>query len=391
VDHKHLLSGLPSTGTGSGRKKLCVLHGPTNVGNQPWVLSRAERRLGVRSDLAVTSGNWLGYRADRRLRGPDLGLLGSLISLGSFAAAAPFRYDVLHCYFGTSFLNLSSRRFPFSLPFLDLKLWRWLGRKVVMTFQGCDVRQSDRSTARDPLSMCQLGHCTLARTCRARLDDGRRRMLDHLLPLCDRIFVLNPELAHEVPEAVFLPYASVNVEALQPVWPRTNGRIVLLHAPTNEGIKGTRYLVAAVDRLKRRWPIELSLVKKVPHAQALQLYRQADLVVDQLLGGWYGGFAVEAMALGKPVGCYIREGDLNCLSPAFRADLPLIRLTVPTLEQDLEAVLERRAEWPEWGKMAREFVLRWHHPLRIAHAMIRTYLDPASQFDLEPEPRATAA
>ena len=40
-------------------------------------------------------------------------------------------------------------------------------------------------------------------------------------------------------------------------------------------------------------------------------YRDADIVVDQLLAGWYGGFAVEAMALGKPVIAYLRESDLH--------------------------------------------------------------------------------
>ena len=31
------------------------------------------------------------------------------------------------------------------------------------------------------------------------------------------------------------------------------------------------------------------------------MYAQADLVVDQVLIGWYGALAVETMAMGKPV------------------------------------------------------------------------------------------
>ena len=44
-----------------------VLHGPVNVGNQPWVLSRAERALGINSDVVVSYGTWLEYPADRVL------------------------------------------------------------------------------------------------------------------------------------------------------------------------------------------------------------------------------------------------------------------------------------------------------------------------------------
>ncbi len=38
-----------------------------NIGNQPWVLSRHERALGVRSDLVVNYSTWLQYPADRCL------------------------------------------------------------------------------------------------------------------------------------------------------------------------------------------------------------------------------------------------------------------------------------------------------------------------------------
>jgi len=152
--------------------------------------------------------------------------------------------------------------------------------------------------------------------------------------------------------------------------------------PLAQGLrkKGGR---AAVERLQQRLPIEFVLVKGLPHAEAMRLYQKADLVIDQVLAGWYGGFAVEAMAMGKPVACYIRETDLQHIPEVMRAELPLIRLTPETIEADLTAALTRRAEWPRWGEQARAFVLRWHHPRRIAAAMLRAYQDPLSRFQLE--------
>jgi hypothetical protein len=41
-----------------------------------------------------------------------------------------------------------------------------------------------------------------------------------------------------------------------------------------------------------------------------------------LFAGWYGGLAVELMALGKPVLAYIREEDLSFVDPQMRYELP---------------------------------------------------------------------
>ena len=270
----------------------------------------------------------------------------------------------------------------FPSAFLDLKLARWLGRKVFMTLQGCDVRNSKQNSARNEITMCHLNHCQLAPSCRSVYDGQRRRFAARILPYCHRVFVLNPDLVNDVPGATFLPYAATDVESIEPVWPRTDGPIRLLHAPTSESIKGTPFILAAIERLKARWPIELSLVRNLPHAAAMQLYARADLVIDQLLAGWYGGFAVEVMALGKPVASYIRDTDLARIPAAMRTDLPVRRLSLPTLEADLELLLQRRNEWPEWARRGRSFVLQWHNPRRIADAMLRAYKDSNSTFDL---------
>jgi hypothetical protein len=359
-----------------------VLHGPVNVGNQPWVLSRYERLLGVQSDLVVNYSTWLGYQVDRCLSEYAKKSRQAVRSRLWFGLSAPFRYQVLHYYFGRSFLCWDDYSPPAPWWFSDLKLAKMLGRKVFMTLQGCDVRLSELSAVRNAFTPCHEGHCPAVPVCRATLDAQRQMLIRNVLPRVNRVFVLNPELAHYVPGATFLPYASVDVEGIVPVWPKADGPPVVLHAPSDEGIKGSRMIVAAVERLQKQTPIEFVLVKGVPHVEAMQLYQRADLVIDQVLAGWYGGFAVEAMAMGKPVACYIRDADLQYIPEAMRAELPLLRLTPETIEADLAAALSRRTEWPYWGQQARAFVLRWHHPRGIAAAMLRAYQDPLSRFQL---------
>ncbi len=165
--------------------------------------------------------------------------------------------------------------------------------------------------------------------------------------------------------------------------PQTAGEITILHAPSDPAKKGTRFVRDAVERLGRQFPIRFLEVSGLPHAEAMKLYPQADLVIDQVLAGWYGGFAVELMAMGKPVACYIRDEDLHFIPPAMVAQLPLLRVRPDTLEEDLRRAISLRAAWPAWGQQSRQFVLRWHHPGRIARAMIEIYRNPRAPLVLE--------
>src|ERR671918_1341824 len=152
---------------------LRVLHGPVNVGNQPYVLSRHERALGADSTLVVNYPTWTDYRTDRSLGAYGVKTPRTIGRRFLFGLTAPFRYDVLHFYFGRSFFSWDDFGGPNWLWFRDLRLARRLGRRVVMTLQGCDVRVSRRSAAQYAVTPCHEGHCTAVPTCRAVIDDER--------------------------------------------------------------------------------------------------------------------------------------------------------------------------------------------------------------------------
>jgi hypothetical protein len=367
-----------------------VVHGPVNVGNQPWVLAQAERRLGAHSDLVVVSGDWLAYPAHRFLNTGRSSWVGRARRV-VFGALAPMRYDVMHLYFGQSYLHSAALRPSSAFNYLDVRLARCLGRKLFMTLQGCDARLSDESDRTCAITMCRPGHCPNVTDCRTRVDDRRRAFIRDILPWFDRVFVVNPELARVVPDSVFLPYCNADLTCIEAAYPSSDGRCVIVHAPTNEGVKGSRYIIAAVERLQKRWPIEFVLVHGLRHEEAMRLYRRADLVIDQVLAGWYGGFAVETMAMGKPVACYMRTADLAYIPPAMRADLPIVPVSLDTLEADLEHALERRREWTAWGRRAREFAFRWHNPTWIARLMLEAYRDSESRFTARPYSAAAQA
>lgn len=366
-----------------------VLHGPVNVGNQPWSLSRAERAAGDKSDLVVNYGTWIGYPSDRTLAQLGSKTAKAAASRAAFALSAPFRYDVLHYYFGRSFMlwddwgvALGRSRASDALALLDVRIARRLGKRCFMTLQGCDVRIAGDSNRMNAWTPCATGRCSVFESCIQTYDRRRQAMVDKLLPLMDRVFYLNPELGHWVPRGTFLPYANVGIHDIEPSPPQGGRRPRIVHAPSDPNIKGTPMILAALDALSKRFDFELILVQGKSHTEAMQIYRDADLAIDQLLAGWYGGFAVELMAMGKPVAAYIREEDKRFVSPAMWDDMPILRLRPDFLEDDLAAILAKPEKLPEIGAQSRAYVERWHDPARIAGALARIYRDPSAPLDL---------
>jgi glycosyltransferase involved in cell wall biosynthesis len=367
---------------------LKVLHGPANVGNQPWVLSRAERSLGLRSDVVQNYGTWIGYPADKTLGVYGKKSLVTVVKRIVFALSAPFRYDTIHYSFGFMLwddlgLTLGRNSLLDQVALLDVHIARKLGRPLFMTLQGCDARQASASSRINDITMCKAGACPAYSACIKSIDQSRRAMVDTLLPLMDRVFFLNPELGRmlfgKARRADFLPYANFDPYSVTVSLPKTDRRLRIIHAPSNKGIKGTDLILNALELLKPEIEFELVLVENLPHTEALKLYASADLAIDQVLAGWYGGFAVEMMAMGKPVAAYIRDADQTMVPAALWADLPILRISPETLVEDLRQILSRPGVLREAGRRARSFVERWHNPTTIATAMLRLYRDPNAE------------
>lgn len=361
-----------------------VLHAPTNVGNQAWVLSRKERELGIQSDLVVNYGTWLNYPADKTLGVVGMMSVVDVFRRAAFGFSAPFIYDVFHYYFGRSSLYWDDWAKWNGFPFLDLRIAKKLNKPVFMTLQGCDLRLAGKSNLNNAVTMCRKGACSVYDTCIADYDYKRQWLIEHILPLCDKVFYLNPELGHYVPKGNFLPYCNFDIDSFAPAYPSTdpNQRPVIVHAPSNGAIKGTSLILEALAKLHEHFDFELKLVQGVPNEEALAIYRTADIAIDQVLAGWYGGVAVEWMAMGKPVMAYLRESDLGFVPEAMRAEIPVKNIRPHNLAEDIARVLEQRTEWSEWAKASRKFVERWHNPKVVAAAMVDSYKNPEAPWDL---------
>lgn len=360
-----------------------VLHAPVNVGNQPWVLSRHERLLGVKSDLILNYNTWINYNADRVLGTYAKKNWKEVVKRAPVGFLAPFRYDVLHFYFGRSLLFWDDLGDWNRFPYADIRIAKALGKKVFMTLQGCDVRLAGESNRRNHFTPCAPGRCSAFENCVSLYDGQRKKMIENVLPLCDQVFFLNPELGHYVPQGTFMPYASAEVESVEVVPPKIDRIPRIVHAPSDGNIKGTKLILEALDTLRSNFDFELILVQNKPHSEAVSIYRDADIAIDQVLAGWYGGFAVEMMAMGKPVMCWIRDEDLGFVPKLLREELPILNVRPDNLVEDIGRVLSLKSRWKDWSKMSRDYVLKWHNPAKVASALIKLYEGKSTVFDLE--------
>ncbi len=367
---------------------LRVLHCPNNIAGNPSSLARAEREIGLRSVCVAFGPSAFGYTADEMLWDDDAVPSRTKAQLrGRLLARALREFDVVHFNFGQTIAPpprldlLGSTRLRDRarsavnehLWLSDLPILRAAGKVVAVTFQGDDARQGDY--AADHFRVNASEHVD-ADYYTPFTDALKRRAIQRFDRHADLIYAVNPDLLHVLPErARFIPYASVDPRQWTPQPPRRKVRPVVLHAPTHRGVKGTHLVLRAVNELKAAGEdFDFVLVEGLSHEQARALYADADILVDQLLLGWYGALAVELMALGKPVICYVRSEDLGFLPPGMREDMPLLSAEPATITEVLQQLLRMSAQQrAELGMRGRDYVTRWHDPVRIASGLAGDY------------------
>ena len=371
-----------------------IVHLPLNTGGNPHQLSAAEHALGPSSECWVFEDNFSRLAPEDLIFHPKSGILNRELKKWRLFFRALRTKDVFHYNFGQKFFPLFVRPFKknetlserckrllwwiYAALFGRLDLWlpRLMGKKIYMTWQGDDCRQGDY--CREHYTIHFVNEVPDGYYDKYS-DERKRRAIRLYEHYCDGIFAINPDLMNVLPKGThFLPYSHVDLEKWKPVSTK-NSRPQIVHAPSHRDVKGTRFLVEAIDRLKKRgYDFDFVLVEGLPNSDAKRIYEQADILVDQLLAGWYGGVALELMALGKPVVCYIRHEDARHIPESMLNELPLIEANPETIESVLADLLDHRDRWPDIGQRSRAFVEKWHDPARVASDVIKVYHDKRS-------------
>ena len=298
-----------------------------NTAGVPWQNVQALRRRGVDARLLVFERYKLHPEAD-----VDLGLAGrgfaarQLHQWQAFARLLP-RTDVFHFYFGVTLV-------PKSLQFPLLRAAR---KRSVYHFLGSDIRGK---------SPAELAYAQRA---------GAR-------------IVGSYDAVRWVPDANVVP-PGIDLRDFEPTSPSDRARPLVVHAPSSRGRKGTEHVIAACEQL----PVDLEIVEGLHHDEARERYRAADIVVDQLNAGWYGLFAIEAMALGKPILTFLHDEAVRRTEDAFGVPVPIVGTTKETLVEDLRPLVESPEERRRVGLASRAYVERVHDVEQVADRLLDIY------------------
>lgn len=144
----------------------------------------------------------------------------------------------------------------------------------------------------------------------------------------------------------------------------------IIHAPNHRGVKGTEFIVRAVEALKRKGlKLDFVLLEGVPNEQVLDEMREADISVDQCIGSAYGLYAIESMATGCAVLANLEDERLLAVHRSFSwlDQCPIVSVDIERLEQTIEHLVRNPALRRELGELGIEYVRRFHSPQTAQH------------------------
>jgi len=378
----------------AGAEEPIVVHLPRNLGGNTSMLSAAMRELGASSMSISFEDDPFGFRSDITICSPDDSLLRKEFRRLAWIFRVIRHADILHFNSGTTLampsddtvrmpgrtaatwrvLRALHARYTDMLQSVELLAARILGRKMYMTFQGDDLRQGDRSLTRFEISIAQhVGRDYY----NPRSDKRKRRLLSRYRRRGMRFFVLNPDLNWFLDGAgAFLPYSNAGAEDDAVARRHATGDMVrIVHAPSHRAAKGTARIEEVISALRSSGlQFEFEMIEGLDNEEAQRRISSADLLIDQLFAGWYGGVAVEAMIQGVAVMSYIREDDLVHVPAEMRDQLPILRADADSLAAQVEWYLdltdsERRTISVNCAAFAR----RWHSPSAVASRVLDEY------------------
>jgi hypothetical protein len=272
---------------------------------------------------------------------------------------------------GTS-LTERNREFP---------LLKKLGKKIVSFFCGSDVRHS---SGYGQLFAPLVSNNSIVDWHEIR-DDFATEALDR--PLRDmRMAELYADLIVSVPNNSMLgvrPYqhffVPVNLSECRGSIPERDVPVVV-HAPSDKGVKGTHTIVAALDQLKSEGvAFELRLLHGVPHQRVLSELSDADVAIDQLNLPLHGMFGLEGMASG----CALATCNREDYEP-FPPNRPIWHIDALNIHSQLKRLLTEKDLRLRLAREGRAYVEQHHDHVVAAKRVLEALTAKDLQYDHYP-------
>lgn len=153
------------------------------------------------------------------------------------------------------------------------------------------------------------------------------------------------------------------------VVPAIRNTLHIVHAPTNPEVKGSCFFEHAIHNLSKKYSIKYTRVEKMDHKEALEIFKNADIICDQLIIGTYGSLAVECMAMGKCIATFINPN----FQPAHNEEIPMWALNIDNIESRLEELIASSTLRQSLSQKARAYVEKNNDLDKIGAQLLALY------------------
>ncbi len=240
----------------------------------------------------------------------------------------------------------------------DLRVLRAHSVSVALVFHGSDIRLPSRHAAHSKWSPFHETQSELTTVLEASVRATSERIDGLDLP----IFVSTPDLLVDIPTAEWLP-----VVVDPDVW-RTdraplsgNGLPIVAHAPSGAILKGSDLIDPILTRLEEEGLLRYQRVSGVPSSEMPEVYKSADIVIDQIRLGIYGVAACEAMAAGRIVVSHVSNQVRDFVRSETGLELPIVETTPDQLEARLREIIAHPSEYLRTAAQGVDYVEEVHN------------------------------
>jgi glycosyltransferase involved in cell wall biosynthesis len=343
-----------------------VLHLPNNTASQITETVLALRDIGIEArGLAhaghITSNETIETIPARDKRNLLTSLRSSRQRREAIYAAIDWA-DVIHWYCGPALSRAD-----------DVRYARRQGKKLLVEFLGADIRVPEIERQDNPYyaevydaGLWEYTGMESAGSSRRRQRAFARHGAQVLIPCPSLLPFVHPDLF----PVIHRMRQRINLRNYTPVFPDpANKRPLVIHSPSQLHAKGTPSVLEVIGNLQGRFDFDFRLIHGVPYAEAQAIMRSCDVMVDQFVVGAHGVAALEAMALGKPVVCYIKDTMVTRYPP----EMPIVNASKTTLLEVLAGLLADGERRRTLGEQGRQYVEQYHDAVRLAQELAEIY------------------
>jgi glycosyltransferase involved in cell wall biosynthesis len=143
-----------------------------------------------------------------------------------------------------------------------------------------------------------------------------------------------------------------------------NDLFTVSHSPNHRGVKGTEFLISAVEQLQQEgYSIELKLLEGLSNNEVRQiLQKDVDLHVEAIIGPGHGLSALEGMSAGIPCISNLDHFDhfITFRRWSFFSECPLISASPETIKDVLLKLLTNDELVDQLGRLSREYMVKYY-------------------------------